>query len=57
METAPLSGLHRPAIILSKVVLPTPFGPNNPILFPSFMCQERFLNMSLDPKERDISLS
>ena len=54
---APLSGVHKPASMFNKVVFPTPFGPNKPILFPSFICQERFLKISLDPNDRVISLS
>lgn len=34
MTISPLFGCKRPLMSLIKVVLPLPFGPNNPIILP-----------------------
>ena len=40
IEMVPLSGFSSPAIILRRVVLPHPLGPNMDIISPLFICIE-----------------
>jgi hypothetical protein len=54
-ETSPLSGETSPARIRSKVDLPDPFGPINPIRSPSEIVKETFWKSGFAPKDLVIS--
>ena len=48
-NTPPASGSSSPAMILSRVVLPAPFGPQRPTQSPSEICQVTFSNNARSP--------
>ena len=48
--TFPLSAFKRPASILISVVLPLPFGPNSPMIFPRSIFIEKSSSTFFLPK-------
>ncbi len=51
---SPLSGRTSPMSILSRVVLPAPFGPTSPMRSLSSTLMVTFLRTSLGPKDFEI---
>ena len=55
MEIEPWSGVRNPVIMRMVVLLPAPFGPNNPAICPSGSSKDTCLTALSEPNDFEIS--